>query len=319
MHLDLDNSLPLSPYQELFFYEWELDPLGYNVFFLQEIHGSLDIERLFLACKRIERDFLYYHLYVSKEQGKISLASFDNQYSSIEYIDHALSFDEIKSLIRKPFDLTNKSSLTRVCVIKKGIDKYCILFVCHHLISGGMILYELVRLLSNYYNDIHFRYSISIKTQQQENLLFVRKVKGMLETHREVLMNFWREKLEGGESISLDFLKLPQGAYKYNKENKIFRYYSVPLEYVMGVARLAKQRVVTDYIIYITTLSVLFYKHLYEEPSKLLFSLPYLVNSKAYIQGVNNIFIPFCITRYKEFFMLAGGYKRVFLRKLKRR
>ena len=312
MHLDLDNSLPLSPYQELFFYEWELDPLGYNVFFLQEIHGSLDIERLFLACKRIERDFLYYHLYVSKEQGKISLASFDNQYSSIEYIDHALSFDEIKSLIRKPFDLTNKSSLTRVCVIKKGIDKYCILFVCHHLISGGMILYEFVRLLSNYYNDIHFRYSISIKTQQQENLLFVRKVKGMLETHREVLMNFWREKLEGGESISLDFLKLPQGAYKYNKENKIFRYYSVPLEYVMGVARLAKQRVVTDYIIYITTLSVLFYKHLYEAPSKLLFSLPYLVNSKAYIQGVNNIFIPFCITRTKSFLCLLEDTKGFF-------
>ncbi len=312
MHLDLDNSLPLSPYQELFFYEWELDTLGYNIFFLQEILGSLDIERLSLAWKRIVMDFLYYHLYVSKEQGKISLVSFDNQSSSIEYIDHALSFDEIKSLIRKPFDLMNKSSLTRLCVIKKGIDKYCILFVCHHLISGGMNIYEFVRLLSNYYNDIHFRYSISIKTQQQENLLFVRKVKGMLETHREILMNFWREKLEGGESISLDFLKLPQGAYKYNKENKIFRYYSVPLEYVMGVARLAKQRVVTDYIIYITTLSVLFYKHLYEAPSKLLFSLPYLLNSKAYIQGVNNIFIPFCITRTKSFLCLLEDTKGFF-------
>ena len=36
MHLDLDNSLPLSPYQELFFYEWELDPLGYMYSFYRK-------------------------------------------------------------------------------------------------------------------------------------------------------------------------------------------------------------------------------------------------------------------------------------------
>ena len=38
MCLDLGNSLPLSPYQELFFYEWELAAEGYyNVFFYPRI------------------------------------------------------------------------------------------------------------------------------------------------------------------------------------------------------------------------------------------------------------------------------------------
>ncbi|MDI9358404.1 MAG: hypothetical protein QM528_05620, partial [Phycisphaerales bacterium] len=85
--MPLDISIPLSPYQELFFYEWELDPLGYgyNIFLLQEIKGQLDIERLAVAWHKLLRDVLLYRMYVSKEQSKLSIRILED-YRAFEYI-----------------------------------------------------------------------------------------------------------------------------------------------------------------------------------------------------------------------------------------
>ncbi|MDI9358416.1 MAG: condensation domain-containing protein, partial [Phycisphaerales bacterium] len=311
--MPLDISIPLSPYQDLFFYEWELDPLGYgyNMFLLQEVKGQLDIERLSVAWQKLLRDVLLYRMWVSKEQSKLAMCILED-YQELEYIDHPLSLDEIKDLIKKPFNLTNKTSLMRLYVIKKGVERYTILWMGHHLINGGMVRYEIARTLSNYYNDASFKYAVSLETQQSETLFFTRKKQGILETHRDVLMNFWRTTLAGGQGVPVDFLKSSYKSDKEAKGDKLFRYYPVPIKQVQGVGLLKSRYGVTDYAFYITVLSVLFYKHLYEPPAKLIFSLPYLITKTPYIQSVNNIYIPFCITNDKHFCSLLEEVQSFF-------
>ncbi|MDI9359126.1 MAG: amino acid adenylation domain-containing protein, partial [Phycisphaerales bacterium] len=309
----LDISIPLSPYQELFFYEWELDPLGYgyNIFLLQEIKGQLDIERLGGAWKKMLKDVLLYRMSVLKEQSKLAICIVED-FQALEYIDHPLSIDEIKDLIKKPFNLTNKTSLMRLYVIKNGVERYTILWMGHHLINGGMLRYEIARLLSNYYNDASFKYAVSLETQQKENIFFTSKMQGILEKHRAMLMDFWRTTLAGGQGVPLDFLK---SSYKINKDikgDKLFRYYFVPTKHIEAVSLLKSRYGVTDYAFYITVLSVLFYKHLYEPPAKLIFSLPYLITKTPYIQSVNNIYIPFCISNDKRFCSLLEEVKSYF-------
>ncbi|MDI9359120.1 MAG: amino acid adenylation domain-containing protein, partial [Phycisphaerales bacterium] len=193
-----------------------------------------------------------------------------------------------------------------------GVEQYTILWTGHHLSTGGMLLSEIAHSLSNYYNDDSFKYAVSLEIQQSETLFFTRKMQRILETHRDVLMNFWRTTLAGGQGVNLDFLKSSYKSDKDPKGDKLFRYYSVPIKQVEGLSLLKSRYGVTDYAFYITVLSVLFYKHLYEPPSKLIFSLPYLVTKIPYIQGVNNIFIPFCITNDKHFCSLLEDVQSFF-------
>ena len=301
MCLDLGNSLPLSPYQELFFYEWELAAEGYyNVFFIQELQGQIDRDRLNIAWKKMMMDILPFRSSVSKEHPELSVNILD-KFNSVVYIEHPLVLEEIKLLIKQPFNLVGQKNLLRLYVIKTDVDSYRILFVFHHFVGGGMSTNAIVDLLSHYYNNPHFQYPVSLEVQQQENLIFLRKTKSLLDTHRNKLIDFWRRNIEGGEGISLDFLKGASTPSQGGKKDKIFRYYPVPIKYVGSIKNLVRQYHTTEYIFHLTLFAILFHKHVYEPPKKLLLSIPYLINNKLYIQGVNTVLIPFTIKSTKTF------------------
>ncbi len=301
MYFNSDNSLPLSPYQELFFYEWELVAEGYyNVFFIQELQGQIDRDRLNIAWEKMMMDILPFRSSVSKEYPELSVNILD-KFNSVVYIDHPLVLEEIKLLIKQPFNLVGQKNLLRLYVIKTDVDSYRILFVFHHFIGGGMTTNAIVDLLSHYYNNPHFQYPVSLEVQQQENLIFLRKTKSLLDTHRDKLVDFWRRNIGGGEGISLDFLKGTSTSSQGETKDKIFRYYSVPIKYVGSIKHLVRQYHTTEYVFHLTLFAILFHKHVYEPPEKLLLSIPYLINNKLYIQGVNAVLIPFTIKSTKTF------------------
>ncbi len=301
MYFDSDNSLLLSPYQELLFYEWELATEGYyNVFFIQELQGQIDRDRLNVAWEKMMMDILPFRSSISKEHSELSVNILD-KFNSVVYIDHPLVLEEIKLLIKQPFNLVGQKNLLRLYVIKTDVDSYRILFVFHHFTGGGMSTNAIVDLLSHYYNNPHFQYPVSLEVQQQENLIFLKKTKSLLDTHRDKLIDFWRRNIGGGEGISLDFLKGTSTSSQGDTKDKIFRYYPVPIKYVGSIKHLVRQYHTTEYVFHLTLFAILFHKHVYEPPEKLLLSIPYLINNKLYIQGVNTVLIPFTIKSTKTF------------------
>ena len=221
MYPDSGNSLPLSPYQELFFYEWELVTEGYyNMFFIQELQGQIDRDRLNIAWEKMIMDVLSFRSSILKEHSELSVNILD-KFNSVVYIDHPLVLEEIKLLIKQPFNLVGQKNLLRLYVIKTDVDSYRILFVFHHFIGGGMTTNVMLDLLSHYYNNPHFQYPVSLEVQQQENLIFLKKTKSLLDTHRDKLIDFWRRNIGGGEGISLDFLK---GLQHPRRERQKIRY-----------------------------------------------------------------------------------------------
>ncbi len=301
MKLNVCRSFPLSPYQDLFFYEWELVAEGYyNMFFIQELQGQIDRDRLNIAWEKMIMDVLSFRSSILKEHSELSVNILD-KFNSVVYIDHPLVLEEIKLLIKQPFNLVGQKNLLRLYVIKTDVDSYRILFVFHHFTGGGMSTNAIVDLLSHYYNNPHFQYPVSLEVQQQENLIFLKKTKSLLDTHRDKLIDFWRRNIGGGEGISLDFLKGTSTSSQGDTKDKIFRYYPVPIKYVGSIKHLVRQYHTTEYVFHLTLFAILFHKHVYEPPEKLLLSIPYLINNKLYIQGVNTVLIPFTIKSTKTF------------------
>src|SRR4051812_41424623 len=98
--------IKLSPYQEVFYFEWLLNPDGnrFHIVFDQLLYGELEPERLKIALNRYVADHLILnsHIQVILEEPRWM----KNKYvRPLNYIDYPISDSELFDEVSHPFDL----------------------------------------------------------------------------------------------------------------------------------------------------------------------------------------------------------------------
>src|ERR1700733_238257 len=127
----------VSPYAEIFYTEWKLDPnrSNYNHVSDQNLNGNIDILRLNNAIKRFISEYVILNSHIEDKDGELYWVK-NSEIYELEYFEHELTNKEIFLYIQKPFNL-NKGGLYRFGLIKNQDNKYRLIIVLHHIIIDG--------------------------------------------------------------------------------------------------------------------------------------------------------------------------------------
>lgn len=174
--------------------------------FDQTLVGEINVLKLEKAIKRLINDYLLLNSHVQPENENLSWVKNDT-IDDLDYFPEELKASRIFSFISKPFDL-EKGPLYRFGLIKQKNNRYRFIVVLHHIVMGGTSFDCFVDELSNYYNDEHYKSSISIDEQILRCSKLSQEFAESIEGCEEKAKAFWRKNLSGLEPLNLDFLKV---------------------------------------------------------------------------------------------------------------
>lgn len=191
------DKILLSPYARTFYDEWLLSPQDYRYNMVcadQILIGKLDVHRLTTAIHRYINDHLLMNCHVCLRGGQPYWTDNDT-IIDLDYIEQALTEEDLVALVREPFDL-HTEPLYRFKLIKLAENKHRFIVILHHLLMDGMSLNEgLFTALSHYYNDATYTLPISLATQRQQVDVFQAKYNEYVSTEEDSVFNFWEKKL----------------------------------------------------------------------------------------------------------------------------
>jgi len=198
--------IPLSPYAEVFYYEWKLaqNRTDYNIVFSQEFENEIDIIRLGNAIKRFISENIIFNSHVINYKEKLCWIKNSKIYH-VDHLDSTSTNKDILSFIQKTFNLEN-GPLYRFGVIKKN-NKHKLIIVLHHILIDGSSFDYFSDELSNYYNDEYYQNNISIEKQLFSISKLSQSLSINIRTNKKRSKLFWKNKLFDLQPLNLNFLK----------------------------------------------------------------------------------------------------------------
>lgn len=213
--------IPLSPYAEILYTEWKIQPLrsDYNIVFDQMLEGHLDKIKLDRAVKRLLSEYLLLNSHI-KENGENLFWVKNKEFYEIEYFDNILTNQKILTYVQEPFDL-NAGPLYRFGLIKYKPNKYRFIIVLHHILIDGLTMDFFCQELSNYYNNENHHTALSLKKQEIGITNLSKDLAKNLALIKSESSNFWKKKLADAEPVNLHFLKTDEFNTSHKRLKKI--------------------------------------------------------------------------------------------------
>jgi amino acid adenylation domain-containing protein/thioester reductase-like protein len=203
--------IKLSPYHEIFFNEWKLNPnrSDYNIVIDNDLFGVIDPIRLREALRRLSADYLLLHSHIAETAVGFCWVAQPEITSAFDYVDAPLSEAELFSYAKMPFNL-EAGPLLRVCLIKIKKKHFRMIIVAHHLIMDGAKVKFIFETIPLYYNDDKHQFGLDISTQHQKLNTLSRCLENELAVNEEGHIKFWRAQLSGLSGADIRFLKKAQ-------------------------------------------------------------------------------------------------------------
>lgn len=214
--------IKLSPYHQIFYNEWKLNPTGtnYNIVFDQTLSTALNISQLKGAIKRFINDFLILNSHVIDNRGKATWIK-NNEINQLKVYNKPHYEDSMNQLIKTSFDL-EEGPLYRFAIFRNKSNHYRLIMVFHHIVISGESFDELLDEIANYYNDPSYKTSIDLNDQIKFINSAISNLNKKLSTNSKMNKSFWHTALDGVEPINLSFLKRTHSmSIDYERSQKI--------------------------------------------------------------------------------------------------
>lgn len=280
--------IKLSPYAKMFYVEWLINPIStrYNMIFMDELTGDIDIARLEQSIHRYIRDHWLLHSHIENKEGELYWIQ-NNNITGLEYYEGKATNEELLTYINHPFDL-QKDQLCRFKLWRVGIGQYQFITVMHHIITDALSVREGVfEGLSHYYNDKNHAQAYTIEQQKKKLANLSDFYYDRLLVEKSKHHAFWAQQLKDIEYIDLSFLKRedkpPQKILldKYNLTKKI--QFNFDTSVIQRLTQLKRKYLITPYYFGLCVFAILL--HRYTGQRK--FVIPYPVAIK---KGIHHIF-----------------------------
>ncbi|WP_223600114.1 AMP-binding protein, partial [Chryseobacterium sp. GVT01B] len=207
--------LKLTPYQEVFYDNWKLNPLkgDPHIILDQTFSGTIDIERLNISLVRFVNHNLLVNSNIVKVDGELfwkSKVQLSDTTPLLVSLPNQTDYEELLKLVLKPFDLEN-DLLSRFYIIKQDDGKYRIIYVFSSILIDRLTDNFLHSELSKYYNNSSYDNPVSLFEQAHLLNEMNKEVRTILNNGKEVIADFWKRHLTSIENPGFKFLEV------YNK------------------------------------------------------------------------------------------------------
>ena len=202
------NGLRLTPYQEIFYYEWLQDPSrnDYNLVMDNTLSGNLDIDQFRTSLDRlINEHFIFSHNIENQPDG-LYWKQRKPATNALIYHPEELPDSEIYQIVSEPFDLENDLYI-RIHLIKLNDTTHRIIFIFPHIAIDGLSTDEMYVEWGNYYNDNKYRTSKTVHQQIKLHQNLYTYFEKVLTENKSKIHNFWENRLKEVKGIDLSFLK----------------------------------------------------------------------------------------------------------------
>ena len=290
--------IKLSPYHEIFYNEWKLNPSSsqYNIVFDQTISSTLNISRLRDALVRFIGDYLLVNSHVQLINNEPHWVT-NHQINQLEYFATIQSDSELFKYVSRAFEVESQP-LYRFAVFRLVDGNYRFISVFHHLIMDGSSGDEYVSETSKYYNDDTYKINSTIENQAQAIIYTTTTLTQKLENTKYESKIFWQSLLEDSEPLDLRFLKSPNKLDRGLQINPVqeirFNFADKDLTRLLVTAR---KYVITPYVYSQCIFMLLLYK--YTSQNKFTVAYPIAIKEHSglfYGVGVNTCIFPCNIT-----------------------
>ena len=194
-----------SHYTRTFYTEWQLQEnrYDYNVVIDQELEGSLDVDRLSKALSRLVSDVNLLNSHLEEIDDELCWVP-NSHISEIEFFTKPKSQEELLSYVKKPFNMQT-GPLYRFAVVCLSADRFRFILVIHHMLYDGNKFEQLVKLISSYYSDPDFTYSIAKNDQQSKLINKFTTLNNQVVKDRLECKSFWKACLDAIEPPDISF------------------------------------------------------------------------------------------------------------------
>lgn len=163
-NIDASTIIRATPYARPFWEYHKIYPNGtdYNISFIQDISGDLDIRKLENAFKRMLSEIVVMGCNLKERDNELFwvYGAYDNNF----IIKCLNSEADVSEFSLKPIDI-EKECLVRVAVYIENNTHYRLILVLHHLLLDGGSVTALLEQINKYYNNIDYHYPIDISSQ----------------------------------------------------------------------------------------------------------------------------------------------------------
>lgn len=196
--------IELSPYHEIFYNEWKLDPSSskYNIIFDQTLSLELSIAQLKSALQRFVADYFLFNCHVVMQENELYFIE-NTHIAELEIYNNPKN-EQIYAFASQPFNLET-GPLYRFAVFKNNYN-YRVILITHHLIMDGSSGDIFCSEISNYYNQNNYIPALS-KAQQQEILrIHTKELNTLCTQHNDENKKFWQQEVTNLDSLNLEEL-----------------------------------------------------------------------------------------------------------------
>jgi amino acid adenylation domain-containing protein len=209
-------AVELTPYQDIFYYEWLLNPARYDYNIVEDriLEGKVSPERLNDGMIRLINEYFLFNCNVTENNDHIywkRRETIPRDAEVVRYFDRPLDDEELFPLISKPFDL-KKDLLIRYFLIKLSETRYRYISCVHHIIIDGTKANAAYEEYARYYNDPHYRMIVDMEKQKVLCGRLAFRLRSLIEKNREALHRFWQDYCRDVSPVDLKFLSLRPGS-----------------------------------------------------------------------------------------------------------
>lgn len=291
-------NIKLSPYHEIFYNEWKLDPKSskYNIVFDQTLASTLDVLRLRESLSRLVSDYLLLNSHIC-EIDNISywvpndeikqLAIFENSYNEELFFDY----------ISQPFNL-QKEPLYRFAIFSDKGGNYRFITVLHHLLIDGGSCQEFISQFSKYYNSSTYQPPFSLAIQRSIISIATDLYKKQLQDNSIKYKNFWNLALVDSEPVDIRFLRpnnIPPKPLSVKYSNLREIRFNFCEDDLLKLSQITCEYGTTTYMYSQCIFAILLYRYTHQK--KFAISYPIAIEKDInFICGarVNTMVIPYC-------------------------
>jgi len=160
--------LELTPYQEIFYNEWLLNPqrTDYIMIMDQLVAGPLDLTRAGNSVRILVNSYRLMSSNVKKTGTKVGWVR-RGPIAPDDYmrLHEELEEDQILELVQRPFDLEN-DVLTRMHIIKLKNGHFRVITMLHHILIDGLSCKAVYDQMELFYNDVQHTHPQSLEEQE---------------------------------------------------------------------------------------------------------------------------------------------------------
>lgn len=280
--------LKLSPYHEIFYTEWKLNPArgDYNIVVDNNLYGIMDPKHLGEVFQRLSQDFFLLHSCICStaegsywvEQPELAIA--------FDYIEVPQTPAELLAYVKAPFNLET-GPLLRARLLKLGAEHFRFIIVVHHIIMDGAKINFIFETVSRYYNESAYRCELSLKEQAEKLEQLSQHLRAQLAENETNHTEFWREHLSDLSGPDIRFLKTSPHSTVNCEENNVGEYlFTFNGDILKQLRRAARKYQITPFILSQTIFASILYRYTGQEEFGLC--MPVAIRDGAdFIYGVH--------------------------------